>query len=109
MSYEGRYQTLCKNGHYCIVDAYIDYPTCHCGQSIVWENGVDDTNGEEYGIVPDDVFASWEISPAKYETCNLGHRHCVEEAVYKIPSKEERKAARHYYDAASNSYVKVKG
>ena len=51
MSFEGRYQKLCPNGHYEEQDVYMDTDQCiECGEKWVKTNLVDDTNvpGEGY-------------------------------------------------------------
>lgn len=89
----------------------IDGPvwTCDCGATAAWWNLVDDTNGSfcdcpagmyAAGFVegnPDqaceyceggriDGFVELEIDqPAETQTCDLGHRHVIKEATYKIP------------------------
>lgn len=86
MSYEGRVQLLCRNGHMAVMDAYYafdltDGGQCiHCGEPFVWAHHIDDTNecGQLYDLE--------ERQPAEYQVCNLGHRHCVVQAQYVIPS-----------------------
>lgn len=53
MSYEGRIQQICKNGHYNEVDVYAsDQDQCQtCKARIIWENSIDDTNGESSGYI----------------------------------------------------------
>ena len=85
MGYTGRTQRLCKSGHLSEVDAYEDQfggdDFCpFCGEEIVWENGIDMTNGERVGAVRPE-----ELKSAIVATCNLGHQHIVEHAVYAIP------------------------
>lgn len=48
MSYEGYERGLCKNGHLSTADCYVGLPDkCpECGNSFVWWEGVDETNGE---------------------------------------------------------------
>lgn len=105
MSYEGSIQVLCANGH-CnhIPEDYQGGPwekgsvvrKCHnCGVDVVWANHVDETNGPPQGIIDMTPFL---VSPEVKERCNLGHEHVVKEALYRIPSKEEAKKARQYFD-----------
>jgi hypothetical protein len=52
MSYEGRMQLLCKQGHYMEIDCYADEPKrCDCGAEWAKKNSVDDTNGEAAGYI----------------------------------------------------------
>ena len=54
MSYEGRYQVICANGHYDEIDCYAhsDSAVCEqCKAKIVWTNRVDDTNGLADGYI----------------------------------------------------------
>lgn len=51
MSFEGRYQKLCPEGHYEEQDVYLDTSKCEiCGKKWIQSNLVDDTNepGEGY-------------------------------------------------------------
>lgn len=93
MSYEGRYQFLCKNGHYFIEADYCgDYDQMEvcpeCGELIRWKNSVDDTNYEAYGFIDIEMFL---VEHATIEKCDLGHDHVVRRARYRIPSDEEMK------------------
>ena len=107
MSYEGYVQILCNNGHRFGIDAYSDIDNCpYCGESIAFYNAVDVTNCDDYGIIPDVIWEKFLISPEKKEVCNLGHEHIVEQAVYRIPSKEEVESMR-YYLADDGNYVSV--
>jgi hypothetical protein len=56
MSYEGRVQVLCENGHYSELDPYDSSPRskiCEiCGATgWSWQNSVDDTNCDSIGYV----------------------------------------------------------
>ena len=96
MSYEGREQHICANGHLFETSCSYQFDEgiveCHhCNAPSVWENSIDDTNGEAYGEIMHQEFDKLLIKAATYETCNLGHRHQVTEATYRIPSKNELK------------------
>lgn len=60
MSYEGYEQCICANGHYFTVNALsvVDYnPKCYsCNAKAVWTNSVDQTQGDEYGYIPQECF-----------------------------------------------------
>lgn len=99
MSYEGYNQFICKNGHR--FDAHENYGSqrdrCDvCQAEPAWCNSVDDTNCESDGVILD--FSSFVIEPEQKETCNLGHAHVIKHARYRVPSKEEAQALRHYWD-----------
>jgi hypothetical protein len=109
MSYEGRDEMLCEDGHLSFFDAmsspmgmYGDKTsTCHCGKKYVWYTAIDETNGAYcqlhndsstcYEDKDDCVLAypgevELEIdTPAISEVCNLGHTHITKEETYKIP------------------------
>lgn len=115
MSYEGYEQLLCKAGHSNEVDAMewmYSGPAAdekcrlpECDEPIVWQNGVDQTNGC-YPIrgswpggvhhVKDCASCSMRIvleeaTPAEYDECSqCHHRKLVKEETYKIPTKEEK-------------------
>jgi len=101
MSYEGFEQHVCKNGHrYDIpVMYYGDSDNCHvCGAESAWFNGVDDTNGESYGKVPDDVWIQqFILTEEEWGTCNMGHRHMAKAATFRIPSVHEHATSRHWW------------
>jgi hypothetical protein len=57
MSFEGRYQKLCPNGHYEEQDVYMETLLCaECGEKWEKSNLVDDTNGAnegyDYSMIP---------------------------------------------------------
>ncbi len=113
MSYEGYDQCLCKNGHLSEFDCSASYydeddRKCpNCGEEIVFTNSVDQTNGEYYGKILDLTWLHLQISPAKEEVCNLGHTHVMEEARYRVPTKEELNRFRMWYDSGSNTWKEV--
>lgn len=96
MSYEGRVQIWCENGHYGEADIHqheVGGPCMCCGGPIVVHNPVDDTNGEAHGFIEPVV-----ITPAVLCTCaECGNKHEKQPAVYKIPNLEELKAAHPVY------------
>lgn len=111
MSYEGYTQNLCANGHYYVSGEgiYNDVGPCQCGALAAFTNHVDDTNCDEYGIIPTTVFTTLLLEEEKVETCNLGHVHVVAEAVYRIPSEEEAKAMRHYWCSRVRDFRPLQG
>ncbi len=107
MSFEGYYRILCKNGHLSCPDVY-DYAAfpfdkfkwqCpDCGELAAFEQLVDQTNNCDYAhcelpkeqkdICKDHGcgYTEFEIKEeAIYETCNLGYKHLIKPATYKIP------------------------
>lgn len=95
MSYEGREQHICENGHLFEIDCQYSFDDNHVTQCIycsghsVWQNYIDDTNGESFGEVLHSEFEKILISPTKFEVCNLGHNHLILPAVYRIPGSNE--------------------
>lgn len=109
MSFEGRYQYLCENGHKWEVCVYsVDgkerrCPTCK--KKAVFFNLVDDTNCDSYGIITDESWKKLEISPEKVEVCNLGHKHITEPARYRKPTDEELDKFRSFWDSESRKFI----
>lgn len=99
MSYEGREQHICSNGHLFEMDCQYNMysedrstycPEYGCKAKSVWENMIDDTNGGSGGSVGEIMESEFNkllISPAVIETCNLGHQHQTSPAIYKIPKE----------------------
>lgn len=101
MSYEGYYQVICEKGHLSSIpdpEVRTTVPKCDCGCEVVWWNPVDQTNGDDVGFIPEDVWKNFLASPEKTEVCNLGHQHVISEATYRVPSEKEREASRHYLE-----------
>lgn len=107
MSYEGRVQHICANGHYSETDAYMSGFKCEsCGQPSAWSNSVDDTNCDEAGIIPQSVLREkFLVSEQVVETCNLGHPHVTQPEVFRVPMEEETGLLRHYWDYKKDVYV----
>ena len=85
MSFEGYYQVLCYNGHHFTADLHthelnVKCPFCLC--SIVWDNLVDTTNGENDGAV---VLECTAIELSTCPRCNGKGQLNV--PTYKIPKK----------------------
>ena len=98
MSYEGSLQKLCAKGHRFDSDAYSSEPTCYACQGVsVWANGVDETNCESWGEIPDHIWESeLRLTEATSATYNLGHVHITEEATYRQPTEDELVRFRHW-------------
>lgn len=96
MSYEGYIQAICANGH---LNEYSRYcaPTCvDCKAKLVWSNSVDQTNNPCDGVIPDDEFAKFELTPERVQTCpTCGNAVHVTPATYRVPTVEEAAAARY--------------
>lgn len=106
MSYEGYTQVLCKNGHYSTREPYYhgfggEGELCPiCKEEIVWMNEVDQTNIEEIGYIEMVQFLK---EPRKTETCQCcGHTKEVAPATYRIPTAQEKEAARQFRDEDGN-------
>lgn len=93
MSFEGYYQCLCKKGHRVSLDCWSepDEEVCyHCKEPIVWQNLVDQTNGEEVGFIPDNSFKTLLVKDVVTETCICcGNMKILEPATYRIPTEDE--------------------
>lgn len=97
MSYEGCEQFICHAGHFYEVDAEIimhgvedgvDWQkatSCpECQGHPVWQNSVNDTNCDAVGVIPREELEKWIVDPVK--------------KIYRVPSDEETRDARHYWD-----------
>lgn len=98
MSYEGWTEHICSNGHRFCKDAHDHDNSCtDCGENSIWSNEIDDTNGEEFGIIPEEFWDKFLISQPNYQKCqicnNVTHH---EPAKYKIPNDDELKELRHF-------------
>jgi len=89
MSYEGMVEALCSNGHLNHWDCYDEQEKCEvCGAKFVWENHIDQTNGDYGSVWAQDMLTL--ISPG----------------VYEIPKDSSRKATlRKYWDKGYNAAV----
>lgn len=104
MSYEVYEQHICANGHYFTCEeSYGGYfgedgSSCPiCKAPSVWCNCVDQTNGPSEGETEyDDLVRNFQIKEEVIETCNLGHQHLKEPAIFRIPTREETKPFRKY-------------
>ncbi len=96
MSYEGYQQAICSNRHRFDFDAYTE-GVCFCGAKAIWENGVDQTNGEDVGYIPDFEFIPFKIADDMLSTCQAcGHSKIIEPAKYRLPTREERCAMQYW-------------
>lgn len=99
MSWEGYYQVICKNGHYFHAPDpfYGETSPCkECGAEDGWTNMVDETNCDSYGIIPYNLLVEkYLISEQVVETCNLGHKHVTQPALFRVPG-DEAKQLQHY-------------
>ncbi len=106
MSYEGYAQVICANGNYYCKDAFSEQEVCACGAGEVWYNAVDDTNCEAWGIIVD--MTLFIEKPEQLCTCNsCGNVHKVSEALYRIPTEAETKAARSYWNEDVREYKPI--
>lgn len=75
MSYEGYDQYVCLNGHYEARDCHTPLRKCpECGERFVWENAVDQTNGDGWKEHSD-------IELALKATEKRGFDNCLKEVV----------------------------
>ena len=109
MSYEGYVQCVCKNGHFFSHpetyggNSEVGCPTCDANPA--FNNSVDETNGESTGYIPPELFAKKFLITAEVsEVCNLGHSHITSPAIYRIPTNDEAKELRHYFDDTDMEY-----
>lgn len=91
MSFEGFYQRLCENRHHYTVGLFFEETQCpECGSHyILWENLVDTTNGSwDINDERIDDYVELEVDdPAEFNTCDLGYKHKIKAAAYKVPQK----------------------
>jgi hypothetical protein len=108
VSYEGYEQALCEKGHYhefdCrdnitefVCDAVFDDKPC--GSKIKTVNDVDETNCDGYGHRKRIL-----LTEATYQVCNLGGKHLVSEATYKL--SDTRYYRETEYDGEGNATFK---
>jgi hypothetical protein len=99
MSYEGYEQHLCQNGHlfdnYDILSESLSCPECKAPS--VFYNLVDQTNGEDWGVILASGWETLRLTSDEYETCNLGRRHLVTLGTYRIPSAKELEGLRYHW------------
>ena len=102
MSFEGRYNVLCENGHLSEWDIWSNFPLednswrCpYCEAKLAWWTLVDETNGlgiyDEHGELVDPTKYPGEVTleviePAKQCQCpTCGHVHYSAPERYKVP------------------------
>lgn len=115
MSWEGYAQVICQNGHLhgnwtpkatsALSSASATCPTCNAEPGFV--NIVDDTNGDRFGLIREDDLKTLLTKEAAVQRCNLGHDHVIVEAQYRIPTPEEAKRLRSYYDQSLKRFRKL--
>lgn len=103
MSYEGFEQHICENGH--LFEKVCDYAFCEteskcptCNAKSVWYNAVDQTNGEEYGVILAGEWERFKLSDGVVKVLNCGCPHTIKKATYRVPSPDEVKEIRSWYD-----------
>lgn len=111
MSYEGYVEHLCANGHLWVEpELYEDEALCpHCEEPSAWGNSVDDTNCESFGTIRPEGWETLKVTPEVEAVCNLGHRHTLTPARYRVPTEVELEELRHYWDSTSQSWCKIAG
>ena len=116
MSYEGSVQLICENGHLTLEDTYYHdmtetNPECSvCKGKILWENHVDETNGESVGLIlRNDMDKYFKIQEEKFETCpTCNHTHRTQPNLYRIPTKEETDNLQTITDFEANKVTYLK-
>lgn len=116
MSYEGNVQLICENGHLTIEDTYHHdmtetNPECSvCKGKILWENQVDETNGEAVGLIlMNDMNKYFKIQEEEFFNCpTCKHTHMTQPNLYRIPSKEETANLRTITDYETNKITYLK-
>lgn len=111
MSYEGDEEHLCENGHrWTIPCQYSDdlTPACPvCKAPSAWVHGIDHTNSDSTGIIPEPLWDPLTIEAETQKTCE----HCGETkrtpARYRQPTRDELKAMEHTWDWRSEKYVPI--
>lgn len=112
MSYEGREEHICGNGHRFMTPCSYGgslLPKCpYCEQRSVWSHNIDDTNGDEVGFVPEEEWKQFEVTPEETAVCNLGHRHVTKAATYLVPSVSQLRQMEHRWDEAARKLVPLR-
>ena len=114
MSYEGYRQCICALGHYWECPEQYDFlkPICPiCKEEAKWQNNVDDTNCDSYGVIPPFELAKLVIKNAVSCTCVCGNCHESAPTLYRIPSNDEWEQMRHlrHYRSGSDrkTYIRI--
>lgn len=115
MSYEGFRQLLCERGHLVEVDCYEQDPLqCDrlhegelCGKPIVFTNQVDDTNGDQWGVIPNSCWNKLKIFDEVESKCSECHQSVVvSHAQYRVPTDKEAIEFKHFVDRYDEYKVK---
>lgn len=107
MSFEGYKQCICKSGHYYDTGNVYSHRKAICPicfEEEAWCNYVDQTNGNNYGIIFERNMNALIIMPEISQTCNLGHKHIQSPALYRIPKSGEMDEFRNFEDYDEGSF-----
>lgn len=98
MSYEGYDQHLCETGHLFTTDCYTSFQDakCPCGKKSVFYNVVDQTNGEDWGFIPQEEWDKLKLQDEIKKQCDLGQWHTIQEATYRKPTLKEKADMQRY-------------
>lgn len=115
MSYEGTEQHICENGHlweqgctYSMDESDSHCPYCKAKSAFC--NQIDDTNCDQIGIIDQaDWDAHFLVKAAVVKECNLGHKHTIEQAIYRVPTRAEAERYRQYYDIDEREFKYISG
>lgn len=109
MSYEGREEHICKNGHRWEIGCQYGEgpePKCFCGAESVWCHNIDDTNCDAVGEIPEKEWEKFLISPVQTEECDKCHHVKVTAApTYRVPTLKELRAMEHHYDYKTRELI----
>lgn len=108
MSYQGYVEYLCPNGHRWSADCFAYAEKCpHCGEEKVWENNIDETNGEEHGFISDENWERFLISEMEIEICPCCyHEKVVAPERYRQPTEKELREVREWFDYETETWRK---
>jgi len=100
MSYEGRIEHLCKNGHRYRTDCYDSDRRCpFCHSESAWSHHIDDTNGDAFGTILEEDWDQFILHRKKSDVCECcGHETIIAPAVYRIPSPDEVRKMECWWD-----------
>lgn len=109
MSYEGYDVNLCKNGHRFESGCWDEPKTCpFCKADIDFSLSVNQTNGDEEGLILEEDWDKFLVSKAEYKTCSeCGCKKLLSHAVYKATRKElEQYQTLIHWETGKPVYVK---
>ena len=113
MSYEGSEEHLCEVGHRwtipCQYGSYEEAPMCpepSCGHPSVWFHGIDDTNCDAVGYIPETSWEGLVIDPGVRNRCGECQSYYGTPPRYRIPTPEELLTIQTYRDCESGELMR---